>query len=177
MMKTLTRTLTAIGISAAALATLAMPASAAHESNNHLQFDPVAASPSPSASGAGTINYIKGTSGAEPDTQWTSSFRFSGLDAETTYTVVVRGRFAAPAVFSGICTFTSNSSGSGSCSSQFTGLQRLAIAQLRLGSPDGAPVLQATRQAVVSGPGSITSAGGCREPDQAGSTCLAPGRN
>ncbi len=175
-MKPLTRTLTMIGISAAALATLALPASAAHESNNRLQFAPVAESPSSNASGAGTINYVKGTSGEEPFTEWTSSFRFNGLAAETGYSVVIRDRFADDGTFSAICSFTTNSTGAGSCTSRFTGLQRLAIAQLRLTST-GAPVLQATRQIVVAGPGSITSSGGCREPDQAGTTCAAPGRN
>lgn len=172
-MKPLTRTLTMIGISAAALATLALPASAAHESNNRLQFAPVAASPSPNASGAGTINYVKGTSGEEPFTEWTSSFRFNGLAAETGYSVVIRDRFADDGTFSAICSFTTNSTGAGSCTSRFTGLLRLAVAQLR--TLTGAPVLQATRP--TAGPGSITSSGGCREPDQAGDTCAAPGRN
>ena len=177
-MKPLTRTLTMIGISAAALATLALPASAAHESNNRLQFAPVAESPSPTASGVGTINYIKGTSGEEPFTEWTSSFRFNGLAADTGYSVVIQGRFFDfPRLFSDICSFTTNSTGAGSCTSRFTGLQRLAVARLRLTSDD-TPVLQATRQIVVpGGPGSITSSGGCREPDQAGNTCAAPGRN
>ena len=49
--------------------------------------------------------------------------------------------------------------------------------QKLLADLNGTPVLQATRQAVVTGPGSITSDGGCREPAQAGSTCEAPGRN
>lgn len=101
---------------------------------------------------------------------------YSGLTPSTGYTVVVRGRFADPATFSGICSFTTNAQGNGSCHSRFTGLQRLAISQLRIGGETGAPVLQATRQAVASGPGSIVSRGGCREPDQAGSTCTAPGR-
>ena len=161
------------------VALLAVPATAlaAHESNNKLVFAPVAGSPALDGAGSGVINYIKGISEKEPDTAWSSAFRFSGLAPDTAYTVVVRGRFADPAVFSAICEFTTNASGIGGCESQFTGLLRLAIAQLRLGGANGAPVLQATRQAVVSGPGSITSDGGCREPDQAGSTCQAPGRN
>jgi hypothetical protein len=161
------------------VALLALPATAlaAHESNNKLVFAPVAGSPAPDAAGGGVINYIKGTSDEEPDTAWSSAFRFSGLAPDTTYTVVVRGRFADAAAFSAICEFTTNPSGVGTCQSQFLGLQRLAIAQLRLGGASGAPVLQATRQAVVSGPGSITSDGGCREPDQGGSTCEAPGLN
>lgn len=174
-MKTLTRTLAMIGISAAALATLALPASAAHESNNRLLFAAVGTTVG-TASGTGTINYVKGTSGDEPDTQWTSSFRFTGLTADTGYTVVVKGRFQDAGLFSSICSFTTNSTGVGSCTSRFTGLRRLAVAQLRTSS--GTAVLQATRQSVLPGqPGSITSSGGCREPDQAGTTCTAPGRN
>ncbi len=161
------------------VALLAVPATAlaAHESNNKLVFAPVAGSPAPGAAGDGVINYIKGTSEEEPDTAWSSAFRFSGLAPDTTYSVVVRGRFADPTVFSAICEFTTNVSGIGTCQSQFTGLERLAIAQLRLGGVDGTPVLQTTRQAVVAGPGSITSDGGCREADQMGSTCEAPGLN
>jgi len=175
-MKNRTRALTMIGLSAAAALSQALPASASHESSNHLTFAPVATSPTPTASGSGVINYVKGTSGVEPDTQWTSSFRFTGLTSGSGYTVVVRGRFADPTVFSGICSFTATPAGTGSCAEQFTGLQRLAIAQLRLGGATGTPVLQATRQAVATGPGSIISRGGCREPDQAASTCEAPGR-
>ncbi len=160
-------------------ALLALPATAfaAHESNNKLVFAPVAGSSAPEGAGSGVINYIKGISEEEPDTAWSSAFRFSGLAPDTAYTVVVRGQFADPTVFSAICEFTTNTNGIGGCQSKFTGLQRLAIAQLRLGGVGGTPVLQATRLAVVSGPGSITSDGGCREPDQAGSTCEAPGRN
>jgi hypothetical protein len=158
---------------------LVLPANAfaAHESNNKLVFAPVAGSPSPSASGGGVINYIKGVSGEEPDTAWSSAFRFTDLTPDATYSVVVRGRFADATAFSGICTFTANAAGVGACRSEFLGQQRLAIAQLRLGSETGTPVLQATRQAVVAGPGSITSAGGCRESDQAGATCAAPGQD
>ena len=176
-MKILTRSLTMIGVSAAALATFALPASAAHESNNHLVFTPVATTANTTASGTGTINYIKETSGDEPFTEWTSSFRFSGLGVDTTYSVVVKGRFADATGFSEICSFTTNAAGTGSCTSRFTGLQRLAVAQLRMNSSTGAAVLQATRQTVARGPGSITSSGGCREPEQGGSTCAAPGRN
>lgn len=160
-------------------ALLAAPAAAfaAHESSNKLVFEPVAGSVAPDGAGRGVINYIKGISEEEPDTAWSSAFQFSGLASGTEYTVVVRGRFADPAAFSAICAFTTNAAGMGGCQSQFLGLQRLAVAQLRLGGVGGTPVLQATRQAVVSGPGSITSDGGCREPEQAGSTCEAPGRN
>jgi hypothetical protein len=172
----LRRALALMTISAAAVAIQALPASATHESGNHLTFAPVASSPAPDANGTGIINYVKGTSTEEPNTQWTSSFHFDGLSAGATYSVVVRGRFADPKAFSTLCTFAASTSGNGGCATRFTGLQRLAVAQLRQGGTDGAPVLQATRQAVVAGPGSITSSGDCREPAQAGSTCDAPGR-
>lgn len=167
-------TITVLGTLALA-AFAALPALAAHESNNALSFAPAAGSPAPDASGTGVINYVKGISEEEPNTAWTSSFRFQGLEPDTTYTVVVRGRFADATAFSAICSFTTNAGDGGSCSEQFIGLQRLAIAQLRLGDQSGTPVLQATRQAVVAGPGEIASRGGCREPEQMGSTCEAPG--
>jgi len=153
-------------------------AMAAHESANHLSYAPVARSAAPDAGGRGVINYVKGTSGAEPNTQWTSSFRFSGLAANMSYTVTVKGRFASATASSAICSFTTTRSGNGGCATAFTGLQRLGVSQLVTG-PDasGAPVLQATRQALAKGPGSITSSGGCREPAQGGSTCAAPGRS
>ncbi len=153
-------------------------AMAAHESANHLSYAPVAGSASPGAGGRGIINYVKGTSGVEPNTQWTSSFRFSGLAANMSYTVTVKGRFAPATASSAICSFTTTRSGNGGCATTFTGLQRLGVSQLVTG-PDasGAPVLQATRQGVAMGPGSITSSGGCREPAQGGSTCAAPGRS
>jgi hypothetical protein len=144
-------------------------AMAAHESANHLSYAPVAGSASPGAGGRGIINYVKGTSGAEPNTQWTSSFRFSGLAANMSYTVTVKGRSSA------ICSFTTTRSGNGGCATAFTGLEKLGVSQLVTAS--GAPVLQATRQVVAEGPGSITSSGGCREPAQGGSTCAAPGRS
>ncbi len=172
-------TLAAVTIGAGSALVLGAPAAmAAHESSNALSYAPVAKSSAPDASGRGVINYVKGTSGEEePNTEWTSSFRFSGLAPDVTYTVTVKGRFAVATDSSAICSFTTSTSGAGGCTARFTGLRRLAVSQLVTGdSAQGAPVLQATRQAVLAGPGSITSRGGCREPEQMGSTCAAPGR-
>ena len=170
-------TLAAVTIGAGSALVLGAPAAmAAHESSNALSYAPVANSLAPYASGRGVINYVKGTSGAEPNTEWTSSFRFSGLAPDVTYTVTVKGRFAVATDSSAICSFTTSTSGAGGCSARFTGLRRLAVSQLVTGDSAQAPVLQATRLAVVAGPGSITSRGGCREPEQMGSTCAAPGR-
>jgi hypothetical protein len=149
---------------------LASTVFAAHESNNDLTFAPVANSPSPNASGQGTINYIKGLSGEEPNTNWASTFQFAGLEPNTMYTIVVQGRFADPAAFSGICTFSTNNQGNGSCQNRFTSLQRLGVAQLRLGGEGGTVVLEARRAS-----GSIVSSGACREAPQVG--CEAPGLN
>ena len=170
--------LAAVAVTAGTVLIVGAPtAMASHESSNHLTYAPVAGDTVPDASGQGVINYVKGTSGQEPNTEWTSSFRFSGLSGATTYTVIVKGRFAVATESSAICSFTTTTSGDGGCAARFTGLQRLAVSQLVTGDgPAGVPVLQATRQAVLAGPGSITSSGGCREPDQGGSTCVAPGR-
>ena len=148
----------------------ALPALASHEGNNALTFATVPGSPSPDASGAGIVNYVMGQSTSRTtDTAWTSAFRFAGLVPDTTYTVVVVGR-------GGICTFTTNAVGRGSCNGTFVSLPRFGVAQLRLGGDTGTPVLQATRQHVLSGPGEIVSRGDCREPHQELSLCEAPGR-
>jgi hypothetical protein len=152
----------------------ALPALASHEANNALTFAPVASSPSPDASGEGIVNYVSGQSTSEPDTAWTSSFHFSGLAGNTTYTIVL---FMAGVPHSGICSFTSNVIGNGGCSSTFGTLDRFGSAQLRLGGEAGTPVLQATRHATGDvGPGEIIARGDCREPDQLRSLCDAPGR-
>lgn len=155
----------------------ATAAAATHESANHLSFAPVVNSAAPDASGSGVINYVKGVSGEEPDTEWTSSFAFAGLSSDTAYTVIVKGRFADATTSSAICSFATTTAGTGGCDARFSGLQRLAVSQLVTGTDaGGTPVLQATRQAVLAGPGSITSSGDCREAQQSGSTCFAPGR-
>lgn len=167
--------LVTVGI-AVFVGTAALPTLAAHEGNNSLTFAPVPQSPLPTAAGLGIINYVKGASAPEPNSVWTAAFRFGGLAADSTYTVAVAGRFADPTAFSGLCSFTTDSSGNGGCNSQFLGLSRLAIAQLRWGNEAGMPVLQATRQTVTTGPGSILSQGDCREPQQNGAICAVSDR-
>lgn len=171
----------------AALPVLAFipPASAAHESNNLLDFDAVGGS---SADGGGRINYIKGASGDSEETAvWQQSLHFTGLAAGQSYTVVVKRGEGDGETVPGtrdrlICTFTATDSGSGDCTGRFLELRALAVAQVK--DVQGAVVAQATRTGApnpaggtfpAAAPGEITSDGGCREPDSAGALCSAPG--
>jgi len=171
------------------LLALAPSASAAHESSNRLDFDAVAGS---TADGGGTINYVKGASGDSEETSvWQQSLSFTGLDAGTTYVVVVKRGEGDAEVVPGtrdrtICTFTASSSGTGTCVGRFLELRALAVAQLQEVSASGTVVVaQATRTGAPNGvggtfpasaPGEITSQGGCREPG-VGSLCTASGLN
>ncbi len=128
-----------------------------HESDNELSFEPVADSPSPAGSGAGTIEF---RGGAEPDSRWTITFQFTGLLPESTYVMVVQGRAGEDespeaTAFSPICTFRAGDNGDGGCWHYLIGLRRLGIVQVRLDAVDGPVVLQATRK--DGGPGSMTS--------------------
>ena len=174
------------GLAAVPMLAFAPAASAAHESSNRLDFDAVSGS---TADGSGTINYVKGASdGTEDGSVWQQALRFTGLEAGTNYSVVVaRGAGTGDMVPGNdprtICTFTATDSGTGSCTGRFLELRALAVAQLKTGA---VVVAQATRTGAPNGqpggtfttaaPGEITSKGGCREPEQAGSQCTAPGR-
>lgn len=165
---------------------VAPSASAAHESSNRLDFDAVAGS---TADGGGRINYVKGASdGTEDGSVWQQSLRFTGLPAGPYTVVVKRGAGEGDTVPGSedrtICTFAATTSGTGSCTGRFLELRALAVAQLQNSS--GAVVAQATRtgapnpaggQFTTAAPGEITSNGGCREPEQFGSQCTAPGRS
>lgn len=127
-----------------------------HESSNLVVFAPVAGTPTPAASGGGTIDF---RGGAEPRSRWTLSLRLAGLAPMTAYTVVVQGRFGADntpeaAAFSPVCTFRTDGGGEGRCWNYFLGLRRAGVVQVREGDVGGRIVAQASR---AGGPGSITS--------------------
>jgi len=176
------------GLAAVPMLALAPTAFAAHESNNRLDFDAVGGS---TADGAGTINYVKGASdGTEDGSVWQQSLRFTGLEPRAAYSVVVKkgdGVGVGEQVPGNrdriICEFTATDSGTGRCTGRFLELRALAVAQLQ--DEVGDVVAQATRTGApnpaggtftTTAPGEITSKGGCREPEQAGSQCTAPGR-
>lgn len=150
----------------ALFASTARSVSADHESTNSLTFAPVAGSPSPDGSGNGTVDF---RGGAEPTSRWTATFKFAGLQADTSYTIAIQGRFgadgspqaSAPAA---ICRLRTDRTGAGRCWHYYRGMQRLGVAQLRLGGEDGPAVLQATRAA--GGPGSIRSVRNRHSPSQ-----------
>ncbi len=128
-----------------------------HESDNELTFEPVPDSPSPAGSGTGTIEF---RGGAEPDSRWTITFQFAGLQPESKYVTLVKGRTGEDdspeaSAFSPICTFRTDGNGEGGCWYYLIGLRRLGIVQVRLDGEDGPVVLQATRK--EGGPGSMTS--------------------
>lgn len=128
-----------------------------HESDNDLTFEPVPDSPSPAGTGSGLIEF---RGGGEPDSRWTITFQFTGLQPESRYVTLVQGRTGeddAPeaSAFSPICTFRTDENGDGGCWYYLIGLRRLGIVQVRLDGADGPAVLQATR--AEAGPGSMTS--------------------
>ncbi len=108
---------------------------------NLLTFTPVAGSPSPNASGSGEITLTNGTIANNND-RWSVSARFSGLQSNTQYNIVVLNRFATDGKFSSICSF--NTRDGSRCWNSFLILKNLGVAQVRRAS-DGAIVLEARR--------------------------------
>ena len=148
-----------LGVLAALLAFSPVPGAAqdiGHFGKNRLEFAPVDAATLPNAAGTGIVDY-KG--GKEPASQWRATFRFSGLEAGASYTVVVRGRAGAQdsaeaALFTPLCSFSADEQGNGNCFWYFRGLARLNVVQLRQGDENGPRVLQASRDGEL---GSITT--------------------
>src|SRR5918994_5325377 len=118
-----------------------------HFGKNRLRFSAVEPSLLPDATGTGIVDY-KG--GREPSSQWRASFRFTGLEAGASYTVVIRGRFGAAGSlaadrFTPLCSFQTDAVGEGGCFWYFRGLARLNLVHLRTGGENGIPVLGARR--------------------------------
>ena len=145
----LVKTITLWSVFAALLTTTLVPAAAqniGHLGKNWLEFAPVDPDSSLNAKGRGIVDYKGGT---EPSSQWRASFRFTGLEARASYTVVIQGRFGTPEsreaeAFTPLCSFTTDADGVGSCFWYFRGLARLTLVQLRAGDDHGSPVLEAS---------------------------------
>ena len=134
----------------AALAFGVLPALAqqiGHYGTNRVTFERAGNAAPDNAQGKGVVDF---RGGEEPESRWRGSFRFSGLNSERSYTVVVRGRFGANGsdaadAYTAICSFETDAKGTGNCFSYFSGLARLDIVQLRDGDEDGTRVMQANR--------------------------------
>lgn len=98
--------LTTLAVTAGLFIGSANAADAVHEANN--KFDLAATAAAPGADGGGRVNYVAGTEG------WRNEVRVTGLQANTSYTWIGIGGGATTT----ICSFTTDSSGSGSCTSR-----------------------------------------------------------
>lgn len=122
-----------------------------HLGTNRLVFEPVRDSAFPDATGRGIVDY---RGGIDESSRWRASFGFTGLAANATYTVVIRGRKDDADTDDGasddspdnaVCSFESDREGAGDCFWYLRGLERLDVVLLRAGDEKGDRVLQASR--------------------------------
>ncbi|MDQ3380098.1 MAG: hypothetical protein M3546_07220 [Actinomycetota bacterium] len=149
----------AVAAAFAALLVLAGAALAAHNGNNRAELVGVGAEAD--ASGVAIVNYSEGQG------DFNGNVTVSGLMPNTVYSFYVvspAGVTIAPFV----CTGTSDAAGVFTCSAQHRVLPGFATAQIRLGTA-------ATGTVVASG--TFERRGNCRDPEQGGSQCVAPGQN
>ncbi len=102
-------------------------AQAAHESNSRAELNPTAAGP---AGGGGkvVVNYAAGKE------SWSASAAVSGLEPNTTYSVVLNLNGAGPQL---LCSIQTDASGAGSCSDQrdvLAGFNRVEIVETATGT-------------------------------------------
>jgi hypothetical protein len=155
------RLLCGVALCFGSLLILAPPAAAdvdiGYFGTNILVFAPVGGVVEADASGRGIIDY---QGGDEPKSRWQATFRFSGLDPDTDYAVVVKGRSGDPGTdearaLSPLCSFTTDENGRGTCFWFFRGLARLNVVQVRQQADgSGRRMLQASRD---GDPGSIAT--------------------
>ena len=143
------------GVAAALLVVLVAPgvASAAHNGNNRAELSPVA---DPDATALAIVNYAEGRG------DFNGNVSASGLAPGGTYTLVVR-LGANEASDQTICSGTADVFGALSCSAQ----------HLTLGGFNTAVVEDAAGEDVARGV--FARRGNCRDPEQGGSLCDAPG--
>ena len=139
------------------LAMLAIPggASAAHNGNNRAELAP---GTDPDATGVAIVNYSEGRG------DFNGNITVSGLAPGATYTFVVR-LAGAEMTDQTICSGTANQQGTFTCTAQHRPLNgfSMAVVEDSLGND------------VASGV--FARRGNCRDPDQNGSQCDAPGQN
>ena len=146
------RSFIALALAAIALLGIASPASAAHNSNNKAELT---GTTDPDITGVAIVNYQEGRG------TFNGSTRVDGLEPGEDYTFRVTG----PGGLQTICTFTANASGSGGCSEQ----------GLKLGGFTTAQIVDKNGTVVASG--TFARRGTCRDPQQGGELCEAPGQD
>ena len=116
----------ALSLAAAGLVVAALPAQAAHESNNRAELTSAIDA---GVAGKAVVNYAKGA-----PNEWKSVAQVSGLTPATAYNFTVNG----PAGVQLVCSFTTNAQGAGSCTDGEKDLGGFGTAQIR--AADGAVV-------------------------------------
>lgn len=138
-----------IGLLGAAL--FAGTALGAHNGNNRAEL---IGTGDPNASGVAIVNYSEGTG------KFNGNITVSNLEPGEAYSFFVRGATGETLV----CTGTTNAAGTFTCSAQQLVLPGFGIAVVR----DAAGVEVAS--------GTFDRRGNCRDPQQVGSLCKAPGQ-
>ena len=145
------RGLTAFFLATMMVLAFAGVAGAAHNGNNKAALTGTG---DPDATGQAIVNYREGTG------TFNGTITVSNLTPGEMYTFLVR-RGAVETV---VCSGTANSSGVFTCSAQDLALPGFVMAVVR----DSAGIEVAT--------GTFARRGNCRDADQAGSQCAAPGQ-
>ncbi len=144
----------AVAAAFAALLVLAGAALAAHNGNNRAEL-----------AGAGGITGVAIVNYSEGQGDFNGNVSASGLMPNTSYSFYVAGAGAGTAGVL-ICSGTSDAAGVFTCSAQHKPLPGFSRAEIRLG----------TTTTVVA-MGTFERRGNCRDPEQGGSQCVAPGQN
>ena len=142
----------AVAAAFAALLVLAGAALAAHNGNNRAELTGAGG-----VSGVAIVNYSEGQG------DFNGNVTASGLTPNTAYSFYVAGATAGNTGVL-ICSDTSNSSGVFTCSTQHLVLPGFSRAEIRLGT-------------TIVATGTFARRGNCRDPNQAGELCSAPGQD
>ncbi len=129
-------------------------ASAAHNGNNRAV---VTSAADPDATGKAVVNYSEGQG------TFNGTITVRNLEPGETYTFQVSGAASGSGV--DVCDGVANNQGTFTCS--FQGVDLLGFTNVEVEDENG----------VVVASGLFERAGNCRDADQAGSQCDAPGRN
>ena len=151
-MRTLLYALGSLGLLLTVLFSSVSPTSAAHNGNNKAS---IAGTGDADATGNAIVNYREGTG------TFNGSITVRNLAANGTYTFSVR----TPGPETVICSGEANGGGVFTCSAQDLTLPGFGMAIVR--DSTGAEVAT----------GTFARRGNCRDPEQAGSQCMAPGQN